>query len=122
MKMGADRFVVHKGEGKGLKDEVKDLDLIVSTVDVAKGIPISDLLSALTVHGKLISVGLPDDEIPGIMAQDFASNGCFFGTTHIGSKKEVNQMLQLAVDKGVRTWVVPYAMKDCGKVSISQSR
>jgi hypothetical protein len=31
-------------------------------------------------------------------------------------------MLQLAVDKGVRTWVVPYPMKDCGKASIPQSR
>lgn len=32
-------------------------------------------------------------------------NGCLIGASHLGSRKEALEMLRLAADKGVRTWV-----------------
>ena len=61
-------------------------------------------LRMLDVHGKMISVGLPDSNFPGIKAMIFASNACFFGGSHIGSKKEALEMLDLAAKKGIKPW------------------
>ena len=58
----------------------------------------------LTVHGKLVTVGIPDQAFPSIQPFDLASNGCFMGGSHIGSKKEAMQMLDIAAKKGVKPW------------------
>jgi len=115
LKMGADKFIATGGMSSGLKKEVSDLDIIINTTDLAKAIPLKELLSSVALHGIVISVGLPNDPLPELMAMDFASNGAKFGVTHIGSKKECYAMLKLAVEKNVRTWVVPYEMKDAAK-------
>lgn len=62
--------------------------------------------SMLNVHGKFICVGLPDNELPPIDSFVFLKNGCFFGGSHLGSKKECLQMLQLAADKQIKPWLV----------------
>lgn len=68
--MGADHVI---NTGSGDKDIFKkhafELDAIVSTVDVAHGLPLTDLLPCLAVHGKFISVGLPDEPLEGIQPQ-----------------------------------------------------
>lgn len=58
MKMGATKFVETGGAEKGLKGEVSDLDIIITTVDLAEAIPLTDLLGALSVNGIVISVGM----------------------------------------------------------------
>ena len=58
----------------------------------------------LTVHGKFITVGIPDDTFPGLKARTLASNGCFFGGSKLGSKKEALEMLDLAARKNVKPW------------------
>jgi len=115
MKMGATKFVETGGAKEGLKGEVSDLDIIITTVDMASAIPLTDLLSVLSVGGVVVSVGLPNEPLPTIMAQDFAANQSSFQVTHIGSKKECMAMLKLAVDKNVRTWVQLMDMKDASK-------
>lgn len=60
----------------------------------------------LDVHGKLISVGIPDNDFPAMTPFSLVSNGCFFGGSHIGSKKEALQMLDIAAKKGVKPWYV----------------
>lgn len=61
------------------------------TVDVASGVALNDLLPTLVVEGKFISVGLPDHDLEGVHPMAFLGNGCSFGATHIGSKKEVRR-------------------------------
>ena len=57
----------------------------------------------LTIHGKFIQVGLPDDgEMPKINGFMFIKNGCFIGGSKIGSKKEALAMLDLAARKGLK--------------------
>ena len=60
----------------------------------------------LTVHGKFITVGIPEEPLPSIPAMVLVNNGCFFGGSHIGSKKEALSMLKLAADKGIKPWCV----------------
>lgn len=59
----------------------------------------------MDVHGHFISVGLPEEEGQVIKAQNLISNGVLIGATHLGSRREMLQMLQLAADKDLKPWV-----------------
>ena len=67
------------------------------------------------MHGKYVSVGLPDEPIPGIPAFAFVGNGCFFGGSKIGCKKEALAMLSLAEEKGIKPWIEELPMKEVKK-------
>jgi len=110
-RLGADHFVDTsiKGFAEPLAGEI---DLIISTASNTKSLPFSDLLSTLSVHGRLIYVGMPEDKLPQVTAQELSSNGCFIGSSHIGSKKEALEMLQLAADKGIKAWKNVIPMKN----------
>ncbi|EJD05564.1 GroES-like protein [Fomitiporia mediterranea MF3/22] len=112
-KMGADHVVF---TNPGFQEKCKmSLDLIVSTRDEASDYPLTEYLSMLDMHGKFISVGLPDAPLPATGAFAFAGNGCFFGGSHIGSKKEALAMLSLADKKGIKPWIEEFSMKDVKK-------
>ncbi|KAL5521737.1 ADH6_2 [Sanghuangporus sanghuang] len=112
-KMGADHIVITE---PGFQEQhARGLDLIISTRDAASGFPLAEYLSMLDVHGKFICVGLPDEPIAGIPAAAFVPNGCFFGGSHIGSKKEALAMLALADEKGIKPWIEELPMKECKK-------
>lgn len=91
------------------------LDLIISTRDVAKDMPLQDYLTMLYVHGSFITVGIPDDPLPELKSFDFLANGCKLGGSHIGSKKEALQMLDIAAKKGIKPWIEELPMKDVAK-------
>ncbi|KAF9477446.1 GroES-like protein [Pholiota conissans] len=111
--LGASEFV-HTAEGfvKGWEGK---LDLIICTVDVSKGIPLEDLMSTLNVGGRLIMVALPDDNLPPMNSFQFSKNAALLGGSHIGSKKEALEMLDLAVKKGVKAYIELLPMKEAGK-------
>lgn len=79
--------------------------------------PIGDILSMLYIHGRFVSVGLPDanDALPPLHPFNFAGNGCLIGGSHIGSKKECLEMLELARSKGIKPWIEEMPMHDVGK-------
>jgi alcohol dehydrogenase (NADP+) len=58
----------------------------------------------LWIHGSFITVGLPEDPLPGVMAFTLMANGCKLGSSHIGSKKEVAEMLALVAEKNIKPW------------------
>ena len=60
----------------------------------------------LKVHGKFITVGLPDADLPPLNCFTLLKNGCFVGGSHIGSKKECLEMLKIAAEKQIRPWSV----------------
>jgi len=113
-KMGATDFVL-TGESDFAKKYMGQLDLIIVTTDVSKAIPISDLVPALGVHGRLIVCAMPDEALPPMKSQSLAGNGALIGGTHIGSKKEILQMLKLAVDHKINSWIEELPMSQCGK-------
>ncbi len=104
LKMGADGFLASADKDWN-EEHIMTFDLIICTASSTEGMDLSAYLKLLDVHGRFVSVGLPEESGQEVKAQDFLSNGCLIGASHLGSRKEVLAMLQLAVDKGVDSWV-----------------
>ncbi|KAL5521734.1 ADH6_1 [Sanghuangporus sanghuang] len=110
---GADHIVVTEA---GFQEQLqRGLDLIVSTVNVSEGIKLSEYLSMLEMHGKFICVGAPDEPIQSVSPFSLIFNGCFFGGSKIGSKKEATMMLELAARKSIKPSIEELPMKDVSK-------
>ncbi|KAK3369759.1 chaperonin 10-like protein [Lasiosphaeria ovina] len=104
LKLGADGFLATADKGWN-EPHVMTFDLILNTASSFEGFDIDAYLSLLDVHAKFVSVGLPEGDGIKIRNQTFLSNGCFIGTSHIGSRRESIDMLQLAADRGIKPWV-----------------
>ncbi|KAJ9129902.1 Alcohol dehydrogenase-like protein [Coniochaeta hoffmannii] len=102
--MGADGFIATQDEGWNGPHEMT-FDLIINCANSMEGFDLDAYLSLLDVHGKFVSVGLPEGEGVVVRNQTFLANGCFIGTSHLGSRRETLEMLQLAADRGIKTWV-----------------
>ncbi|KAL7960485.1 hypothetical protein V8C34DRAFT_312590 [Trichoderma compactum] len=103
-KMGADGFLA-TSEKDWTKGHEMTFDLIVNTANSFEGFALGEYLSLLDVHGRWNSVGLPGGEGVSVRNQDFLGNGCFIGSSHLGSRKEMLEMLDLAATKGIHSWV-----------------
>ena len=116
-KLGADGFLATSDKDWN-EPHSMTFDLIVNTANSFDGFDLDAYLSLLDVHAKWVSVGLPEDDGIKIRNQTFLSNGCFFGSSHLGSRRETLEMLQLAADKGIKTWVeeVPISEKNLADV------
>jgi len=104
MKMGADGFIA-TADKDWEKDHVMTFDLIINSANSNEGFDLGKYLSLLDVHGRWVSVGLPEGAGTEIKNADFISNGCLIGASHLGSRKEVLAMLDLAAEKGIKSWV-----------------
>ncbi|KXN81015.1 NADP-dependent alcohol dehydrogenase 6 [Leucoagaricus sp. SymC.cos] len=114
LKLGATRFTDTSKEDfqKGI---TMPLDLVIVTADVSSGIPIEKLASILKVQGRLIIVGLPDNQLPTFKASTLTENAIFIGGSKIGNRQEAIDMLKLAADKGIHPWIELLPMRDAGK-------
>lgn len=104
MKMGADGFIA-TADKDWEKDHVMTFNLIINCANGNEGFDLGKYLSLLDVHGRWISVGLPEGAGTEIKNNDFMDNGCLIGASHLGSRKEVLSMLNLAAEKGIKSWV-----------------
>jgi alcohol dehydrogenase (NADP+) len=102
--MGAKGLIATNEEGWNEPHRMT-FDLILNTANSSEGFQIADYLSLLDVHGRWVSVGLPGGEGMKLRNQDFMPNGCFIGSSHLGSRRETLEMLQFAADHGINTWV-----------------
>lgn len=73
-KMGAKEAVLTTEEDFA-KPYALTFDFIISTIDLAKAIPLTDLTSMLWINGRLHICAMPDDELPSFKSQDIAANG-----------------------------------------------
>jgi alcohol dehydrogenase (NADP+) len=104
LKLGADHFV-YTGE-KGWNEPLAfKFDFILNSSDMTFEFPMADYLSCLKVQGEFHNVGMPDKPLPEIKAQNFLSNGCKIGGSHIGSRPEMLAMLKLAAEKGIKPMI-----------------
>ena len=112
LKMGAKRFIATTpGFEKNLSME---FDVIIVTASSAK-LPINELLSTLDVGQKLVFVGMPEEGLDKITSQALSGNGAALTSSHLGSRQEALDMLQMAADKGLKPWVNVLPMKDAAK-------
>ncbi|EJD06256.1 GroES-like protein [Fomitiporia mediterranea MF3/22] len=112
-KMGVDHYVL---DSPGFEKPYQyAFDMIICARDAVDGFPLQEYLSMLNVHGKFVCVALPEKPLPPITGFTLLNNGCFIGGSHLGSKTEALEMLQLAADKGIKPWIEELPMKDCQK-------
>lgn len=112
LKIGAQHFVSTKD-----KDWAKPLalqyDFILSTADVMKDMQLADYFSILKPYGKYHNVGMPDHDL-SINMQMFATNGVYIGTSHLGNRPQMEEMLKLASEKNLKTWVQTLPIGEAG--------
>ncbi|PNY26498.1 NADP-dependent alcohol dehydrogenase 6 [Tolypocladium capitatum] len=105
MAMGADGFIA-TGEADWDVPHKMTFDLIVNTANSSDGFELNRYLNMLDVHGRWNSVGIPGgDAGMTINNRDFIRNGCFIGSTHLGSRREMLEMLELVAARGIKSWV-----------------
>ncbi|TVY81652.1 NADP-dependent alcohol dehydrogenase [Lachnellula suecica] len=115
-KLGADGFIATADKDWNESHRMT-FDLIINTANSSEGFDLGKYLSLLDVHGRWISVGLPEGSGQEVKSSMFMENGCLIGATHLGSRKEMLKMLQLAADKGIDSWVetIPISEKGCAE-------
>ncbi|KAL6411513.1 hypothetical protein AUP68_05229 [Ilyonectria robusta] len=116
VKMGADGFIATK-ETDWAKAHEMTFDFILSTASSDDGFDLAPYLSLLKTHGRFIAVGLPEGAGWQIRPQSLLANGCLIGSSHLGSRKETLEMLQLAGEKQIKSWVetIPVGEEGCGE-------
>ena len=117
MKMGATGFIATDEDKDWARHHANSLDLIVSTVSSPK-MPLKQYLMLLRVKGQFIQIGAPEDRLPPIAAFSLMTKGCKIGGSMIGSPKQIEQMLELAANKGIKTWNQNRPMKECNQAVV----
>jgi len=104
LKLGAKEFISTADKDWAKKWEFT-FDFILNTADMTHTFNMTEYMSTLAVNGTFHNVGLPDEPLPQIMAQDFMSNGSKIGGSHIGSRPEALAMLKLASEKNIKPMI-----------------
>jgi alcohol dehydrogenase (NADP+) len=114
--MGADEFILTTDEDWH-KPYAFQFDFILNAADATHKFNLKDYFSTIKVMGRFHNVGLGDEPLPQLMAQDFAPNGCYIGASHIGNRPEMLSMLELASKNDIKTWIekVPISEAGCKK-------
>lgn len=112
-KLGADGFIATEDKDWAKPHELT-FDLIVVTANSNENFDLSSYLSLLDVHGKYIMVGLAEGEGQRVSAFDLIDNGCLIGASHLGSRREVLEMLDLAAKNGINGWVETIPISEAG--------
>lgn len=86
-------------------------------MDSTPQLPIEQFLSMHYVHGRVVTVGLPDNDepLPTLHAFDLVPNGCYMEGSAVGCKKECMEMLKLAAEKDIKPWNEELPITDAKK-------
>lgn len=118
LKLGADKYIATGEDKDWAAENARTLDLIICTVSSEK-MPMTEYLSLLKVGGTFIQVGAPDGgNLPPINAFTLIANGIKVGGSLIGTPQEIEEMLQLAADKGIKPWIEVRPMKEANQAII----
>jgi len=112
-KLGADEVIVTTEENWA-KPWAFTFDYILNCSDMTNKFNMQDYLSTLAVGGEFHMVGLPDKPLPELKAFDFATNNPKIIGSHIGNHQEMDQLLKLAVEKGVAPWIETIDISEAG--------
>ncbi|EGV61725.1 GroES-like protein [Yamadazyma tenuis] len=103
LKLGSDHYIATYEDKDWSTKYARKLDLIVSCGNSSKNFDLDGYLKCLRVHGKLVSVGLPEEPFT-VSPGTFIKNGSLLGSSHLGSRQEMLDMLKLAAEKGIKSW------------------
>ncbi|KAE8418586.1 chaperonin 10-like protein [Aspergillus pseudocaelatus] len=117
LKLGADAYIATDEDADWAKNNSRSLDLVISTVSSSK-MPIMDYITMLKPSGNFVQLGAPEDGALTIPAFALIVKRIKFGGSLIGSPSEIREMLELAAEKNVRSWVQEVPMKDANKAIV----
>ena len=114
LKLGAKHFIDTTKE-KWAEPLAFKFDFLLNCSNMTHKFNLPEYLSTLNVNCTFHNVGMPEEPLPQMKAQDFAANGCSIGTSHIGSRPEILAMMKLAVDKKLKPMVetIPISADGC---------
>jgi alcohol dehydrogenase (NADP+) len=104
IKLGAKDFVLTT-EAKWEERLAFKFDFVLNSADMTHTFDMQKYLSICAVNAHFHQVGLPDEALPQIKAQQFMSNGSSIGASHIGSRPEMLAMLKLASEKNLQPMI-----------------
>lgn len=129
-RLGCDGFIATNKEGWNAPHGMT-FNLIVNTANSTNGFDFDRYLSLLDVRARFVNVGIPGGDGPpaiNLSIMTMIANGASVSVSHIGNRTQILDMLQLAVDKGVKPWVEQVAVraeslaKGIEKVKSSEAR
>lgn len=111
--LGAKEFICGKEDPEWFSKYSHFFDFIICT---AKGVDktLKDFLGTLKVMGKFHNVGMPEEPLPELRFQDFAGNGTYIGTSHIGNRTEMLEMMDLAAKQNIKSWIQTVDISEAG--------
>lgn len=113
--LGADEYIATDDDKDWAKENFKSIDLIICTVSSPR-MPLMDYLKLLRYGGTFIQVGAPDGgELPPVNAFVLIQGGFKIGGSAIGSPKDIEEMLQLAVEKKIHPWIEKRPLRDANQ-------
>lgn len=80
-------------------------DFILCCADTTDKFDMTAYLGMLKVGGEFHMVGIGDKPLDGLHPFAFVTNAAKISGSHLGNHQEMEEMLQLAADKGVRPMV-----------------
>lgn len=103
-KLGA-KEVININEDDWAEKWAFKFDFILNCSDMTNEFDLTKHLSILKPGGEFHMVGLPDNALPALKAQDFAGNAPKLTGSHLGNHQEMDALLKLAAEKGIKPWV-----------------
>ncbi|KAK3945645.1 NADP-dependent alcohol dehydrogenase 6 [Diplogelasinospora grovesii] len=100
-KLGAKEAIITTEEGWADKWAFA-FDFILNCSDMTHTFDLKTYMSTLKVGGQFHMVGLPDEPLPGMKARAFASNAAKVTRSHLGNHQEMDEMLKLCAEKGIK--------------------
>ncbi|KAI1176038.1 zinc-binding dehydrogenase [Nemania sp. FL0916] len=118
LKLGADEYIATEDEPNWHKTHARSLDLVINTIG-SSGISLEKYFSLLRFGGDFVQVGAPDGaEFPKFNIFMLLAGGFKISGSPTGAPWEIKEMLQLAADKGIKTWAEERPMKEANKALI----
>jgi alcohol dehydrogenase (NADP+) len=77
-------------------------DFILNTTDATDRFDMSAYFSVLAINGIFHTVGISDKAFPPLRTQDMMGTGCSIAASHIGSRGEIQEMLELAAKLNIK--------------------
>lgn len=114
-KLGAKTVILTNSDDKSWADPWKfKFDFILNCADATDQLDIPTYLSLMKPGGEFHLVGIPDKPLQPISVGAFAGNAPKLSGSHLGNHQEMDAMLKLAAEKGVRPWVEEIELSEKG--------
>ncbi|EDO16650.1 hypothetical protein Kpol_529p30 [Vanderwaltozyma polyspora DSM 70294] len=111
--LGADHYIATLEDKDWTEKYFDTLDLIVVCASSLTDVNFDELIKVMKVNTKILSISVPSiDET--LTLKPFGLLGVTIGNSALGSRKEIEQLLKLVVDKDIKIWVEQLQVGEAG--------